>query len=170
MANLNHSRPHLRFIDNLTREIGKDRNDSPSKEVETKEKKVKHLNQLNSVSLTDKEWVSLNILFENISIYYSITTEIIDSLLKKQKMGKKEKLKQAQVECYETLVQTAFNLLLLDQQEKSKGRKGGLQLFIDKLKVVLEKNEQHELWCLLTENVFEDALKRLVDRLSEMNV
>jgi hypothetical protein len=170
VANLNHSRPYLRFIDNLTREIGKDRSETATKKTETPERIVKHLNRLNSVALTDNEWGLLNDLFENISIYYSINIEIVDSLLKKQKKGKKEKLKQTQDECYETLVDIALNLFILERIEKNKGRKDGLQFFIDNLKIILEKNDQHDLWCLLTENVFEDALKRLATKLSALNV
>lgn len=168
MTTLNHARPYLKFVDNLTREINLDRSNNLKKEPKTSTSKMKTigLNQLSSVALTNEEWELLSKLFENISVYYSICIEMTDSIFKNKKYAK---LKQKQSECYEALVQVAIHLILLDQVEKRRGRERGLSSFIDKLMIILKKTDQHDLWCLLTEHIFKDALKGLASKLSAMN-
>lgn len=67
------------------------------------------------------------------------------------------------------MVSISFELFLIKFIAKSEGRNNGLQEFIDGLKVVLDKNSQYETWHLLTESVFDDALKQLASTIAEVN-
>ncbi|MFT6900759.1 MAG: hypothetical protein ACJAXS_000939 [Colwellia sp.] len=167
MSKINHSRPYLRFVDNLTKELNKDYREVTKQETIEPDFKLKYTNRFNKVELSEKEWELLGELFKNISLYYSLSIDIVDTIIKRSKKG--NKAKEQRENCYLKMVCISYELLLIKFIAKSEGRKNGLQNFIDCLKIVLEKNSQYETWHLLTESVFDDALKKLASTIAEIN-
>ncbi|MEW6992626.1 hypothetical protein AADZ91_18345 [Colwelliaceae bacterium 6441] len=167
MSNINHSRPYLRFIDNLTKELNKDHRVVTKQETIEPDFKLKYTNRFNKIELSEKEWELLGDLFKNISLYFLLTIDVVDTIGKKSKKG--NKAKEQREDCYLKMVAISYELFLIKFIAKSEGRNNGLQEFIDCLKVVLEKNSQYETWHLLTESVFDDALKQVASTIAEVN-
>jgi hypothetical protein len=167
VSKINHSRPYLRFIDNLTKELNKDFREVTKQEAIEPDFKLKYTNRFNKIELSEKEWELLGELFKNISLYYSLTIDIVDTITKRSKKG--TKAKEQRESCYLKMVSISYELFLIKFIAKSKSSKNGLQEFIDCLKIVLEKNSQYETWHLLTESVFDDALKQLASTIAEIN-
>ena len=167
MSNINHSRPYLRFIDNLSKELSKDFCDVTKQEVINPDFKLKFTNRFNKIKLSEKEWELLGDLFKNISLYFSLSINIVDAIGKKSKKGSTTSKEQRDV-CYLDMVSISYELFLIKLIAKKEGRENGLQEFIDSLKFVLEKNSQYEIWHLLTESVFDDALKQVADNAASL--
>ncbi|WP_166267113.1 hypothetical protein, partial [Marinobacter caseinilyticus] len=65
-------------------------------------------------------------------------------------------------EVYAQMVEVGAHLFSYEAKLSEQGCSSNLQNFIDALQHCLEKNGAEELWCLITEHVFPDALKQLV--------
>jgi len=160
MAKIDHSRPYLVFIDNLKRELNRGQSGSDlSQKIVSQPVKLKHARNLENVKLFDDQWNMINDLFVLIGSYFK-TTENIVSQIGNNRSTRKYELNREEV--YAQMVEVGAHLFSYEAKLSEQGYSSNLQNFIDALQYCLEKNDAKELWCLITEHVFPDALKQLV--------
>lgn len=176
MVKINHSRPYLKYIDNIRREANKatqryqPENASISRpKGSSQAKRITFWDKMAAIELTVDENELIFLLFEKTGEYFDTSSDAISLILAKGK-GKRRKKLQAESELiYRELVSIGEQLVASEILEQYKGRKEGVFAWLNLLKPKLIRDGADGLWDLINNHVLKeafDAVERRLDNLS----
>jgi hypothetical protein len=172
MANINHSRPYLKYIDNIRRENEKAAARYQSNKTTTiaeksydKRKRTTFWDKMAAINLSEFEEQRIFLLFDLVAKYYDTSAESISLILENGKQKRKKALKEQVNEIYEELVHVGEKIVASELAAQMKGRKQGVFDWLNLLKPKLLRDGAYDFWDLVNNHVFKDAFSNVEAKL-----
>lgn len=172
MTKINHSRPYLKYIDNIRRESARAaaryKHVEPNSNAESLDKKPNRItfwDKMAAIELSEFEEGKIFELFELVAKYFDTSSESIVLILKKGK-GKRRRALQLQADkIYDELVSVAEELIASEMAAQMKGRDQGLFHWWNLLRPKLRRDGADEFWDLVNNHVFKEAFSSIESKL-----
>jgi len=168
MAKINHSRPYLKYIDNIRREnnkaalrycISKSTQDNKSTRGAT------FWDKMAAINLSNFEEEKIFLLFELVAKYFDTSSESISMILEKGKEKKKKALRERTNKIYKELVHVGEQIMASEIAARINGRKEGVLHWFNLLKPKLIRDGAEDFWDLVNNHVFKDACSNIESKL-----
>ncbi|MDW3057880.1 MULTISPECIES: hypothetical protein [Vibrio] len=159
MAKINHSRPYLRYVDNIRRELSKasaQYRQSPNKSKAS----LSAWDKMSRIELTDVEEKSLFDIIELSTSYIDLSCEIISLIMVKGSSKKRKKLNAKREEVHQRLQEASDVLVASEMLNQMNGRSSGVFDWWKLLQSILDKEGVTELQEI-ADDVFAMSFKKI---------
>ena len=172
MTKINHSRPYLKYIDNIRREntraAARYKHVEPDLNAESLDKKPKRItfwDKMAAIKLSEFEEEKIFELFDLVAKYFDTSSESIGLILKKGK-GKRRKALQLQADkIYDELVSVTEQLIASEIAAQMKGRDQGVFHWWNLLRPKLRRDGADDFWDLVNNHLFKEAFSNVESKL-----
>lgn len=168
MTKINHSRPYLKYIDNIRREnaraAARYKHVEPDLNAQTKGKTSKRItfwDKMAAIELSEFEEGKVFELFDLVAKYFDTSSESIRLIFKKVKEKRKKALQFQADKIYDELVSVAEQLVVSEIAAQMKGREQGVFHWWNLLGPKLRRDGADEFWNLVNNHVFKQALENI---------
>ena len=178
LSKLNHTRPYLKYIDNLKREYSKNsalykpdlKTISPSMS-QNNQKTVRKTfwNKMENINLNENELRLIFEIFEFANKYHDFFVKKLTISLSSTK-NKAKKIAALEVESentYKILLSLAKKLIAFEYQAQIKGRVNGVFDWLDLLGPKILREGGKDFWSLINEHILKEAFENIEAQIAE---
>jgi hypothetical protein len=172
MTKINHSRPYLKYIDNIRRENAKAaarykhlESFSNAGSIHKKPKRDTFWDKMAAIELSEFEEEKIFELFDLVAKYFDTQLESIELIFKKGK-GKRRKTLQLKADkIYGELVHIGEQLIASEAAAQMRGREKGVFNWWNLLRPKLRRDGADDFLDLVNNHVFKEALSNVESQL-----
>ncbi|HCG6869755.1 TPA: hypothetical protein NJ279_004662 [Vibrio parahaemolyticus] len=159
MTKINHSRPYLRYVDNIRRELNKA--STQYRQAPNRSKSSLSVwDRMARIEITDVEEKSLFEILELSTLYMELSGEIISLIMVKGSAKKRKKLSAEREELYQKLQESSDVLVASEIMNQLKGRSTGVFHWWRLLQSILDKEGITEL-SGIADDIFSKSFEKI---------